>query len=117
MTVKTSPGQPYPLGVTWTGEGVNFAIFAEHANAVELCLFENLEAAHEKSRVPMREQTGQVWHVLLPDARPGQLYGYRVHGPYDPPHALRFNETNQMVRRDVQLHRRRFERRFGARFA
>src|ERR1051326_2501488 len=97
MTVKTLPGQPYPLGATWTGEGVNFAIFAEHASAVELCLFENLDAPHEKFRVPVREQTGQVWHVFLPDARPGQLYGYRVHGPYDPAHALRFNETKLLL--------------------
>jgi isoamylase len=97
MTVKTLPGQPYPLGATWTGEGVNFAIFSEHATGMQLCLFENVDAPHEQMRVSLREQTGQVWHVFLPNARPGQLYGYRVHGVYDPPHALRFNETKLLL--------------------
>src|ERR1700736_5125195 len=88
MTVKTWPGKPYPLGATWLGNGVNFAIYAEHATAVDLCLFDSLDAPHEKVRVRLREQTECVWHAFLPDARPGHLYGFRVQGPYDPPHGL-----------------------------
>jgi len=84
------PGHPYPLGATWDGEGVNFALFSEHAEQVELCLFDN-RGRREIERVPMRWQTDQVWHCYLPDARPGQVYGYRVHGPYDPGHGHRFN--------------------------
>jgi isoamylase len=92
-TVKTWPGKPYPLGATWTGEGVNFAIFSEHATSVELCLFDKLDAPKEFSRIPLREQTEQVWHVFLPEIRPGQLYGFRVAGPYDPNRGLRFNDS------------------------
>jgi isoamylase len=97
MTVKTLPGKPYPLGATWAGDGVNFAIFAEHATGVELCLFDNLDAPHERIRVPLREQTEYVWHAFLADVRPGQLYGYRVHGPYDPAHGLRFNDSKLLL--------------------
>ena len=96
-TVKTWPGKPYPLGATWLGNGVNFAIFSEHATGVELCLFDNIDAPHENARVPLREQTGQVWHVFLPDARPGQLYGYRVAGPYEPNRGLRFNDSKLLL--------------------
>jgi isoamylase len=97
MTVKTWPGKPYPLGATWLGDGVNFAIFAEHATAVELCLFDSIDSPHERVRIPLREQTSFVWHSFLPDARPGQLYGFRVHGPYDPAHGLRFNESKLLL--------------------
>src|ERR1700736_3013095 len=97
MTVKTWPGKPYPLGATWLGNGVNFAIYAEHATAVDLCLFDSLDAPHEKVRVRLREQTECVWHAFLPDARPGQLYGFRVQGPYDPPHGLRFNDSKLLL--------------------
>src|SRR5438128_10157704 len=96
-TVKTWLGTPYPLGATWLGNGVNFAIFSEHATAVDLCLFDNLEARQENVRIPVTEQTDQVWHVFLPDARPGQLYGYRVSGSYDPEHGLRFNNSKLMT--------------------
>jgi len=96
-TVKTLPGKPYPLGATWLGNGVNFAIFSEHATGIELCLFDNIDAPHENARVPLREQTGQVWHVFLPDARPGQLYGYRVAGPYEPNRGLRFNDSKLLL--------------------
>ena len=96
-TVKTWPGKPYPLGATWLGNGVNFAIFSEHATSVELCLFDNIDAPKENVRVPLREQTGQVWHVFLPEARPGQLYGYRVAGPYDPNRGLRFNDSKLLL--------------------
>src|SRR5712691_8974824 len=96
-TVKTWPGKPYPLGATWLGNGVNFAIFSEHATGIELCLFDNIDAPHENARVPLREQTGQVWHVFLPEVRPGQLYGYRVAGPYQPNHGLRFNDSKLLL--------------------
>ncbi|MBI5442603.1 MAG: glycogen debranching protein GlgX, partial [Deltaproteobacteria bacterium] len=88
--MKTWPGRPYPQGATWDGSGVNFALFSENATAVELCLFEGPEAEREL-RIPVLEQTDQVWHVYLPDARPGLLYGYRVHGPYEPRAGHRFN--------------------------
>jgi isoamylase len=84
------PGQPYPLGASWDGEGVNFALFSEHAERVELCLFDR-RGRRETARIPMQWQTDQVWHCYLPEARPGQLYGYRVHGRYDPDAGHRFN--------------------------
>jgi glycogen operon protein len=84
------PGRPYPLGATWDGEGVNFALFSEHAEKVDLCLFD-AAGRRELQRVPLREHTDQVWHSYLPEARPGQLYGYRVHGPYRPEEGHRFN--------------------------
>ena len=96
-TVKTRPGKPYPLGATWTGDGVNFAIFSEHATAVDLCLFDNVDAPKEIARVELREQTGQVWHAFLPEVRPGQLYGYRVHGPYEPNRGARFNDSKLLL--------------------
>jgi len=83
-------GRPYPLGATWDGEGVNFALFSEHAEKVELCLFGPQDKA-EIGRVELKWQTDQVFHCYLPEARPGMLYGYRVHGPYDPDRGLRFN--------------------------
>ena len=85
------PGRPYPLGATWDGTGVNFAIFSEHATKVELCLFDSHEDKKEKSKIVLPERTDMVWHAYLPDAEPGQLYGYRVHGPYEPQNGHRFN--------------------------
>ena len=82
--MKIKPGTPYPLGATWDGEGVNFALFSEHATKVELCFFDSPESKQESSKIVLPEQTDQVWHAYLPDVRPGQLYGYRVHGPYEP---------------------------------
>ena len=87
------PGRPYPLGATWDGAGVNFALFSESATKVELCLFENAEDAQETERVTLPEQTDQVWHGYLPDVAADQLYGYRVYGPYDPAHGHRFNHN------------------------
>src|SRR5262249_22661759 len=81
--VRVWPGYPYPLGATWTGTGVNFAIFSAHATKVELCLFDAPDATRETERIALPEQTDQVWHGFLPDARPNQIYGYRVHGPYE----------------------------------
>jgi len=90
------PGKPYPLGPTWDGEGVNFALFSEHAERVELCLFDE-SGRREIHRVPIREQTDQVWHCYLPEARPGLLYGYRVRGPYEPAKGLRFNHHKLLL--------------------
>lgn len=91
------PGKPYPLGATWDGQGVNFAIYAEHATKVELCLFDSPDASQESMRIPILEQTDNVWHVFLPDAAPGQLYGYRVHGPYEPGEGQRFNPNKILL--------------------
>ena len=96
-TVKTWLGHPYPLGATWLGNGVNFSLFSEHAAAVDLCLFDNIDAGQENIRIPMTEHTGQVWHLFLPEARPGQLYSYRVSGPYDPDRGLRFNNSKLLI--------------------
>src|SRR5687768_14304635 len=89
--MRVWPGQPYPLGATWTGLGVNFAIYSSSATRVDLCLFDSADATHASARVPLPEHTDMVWHGYLPDIRPGQLYGYRVHGPYDPAAGHRFN--------------------------
>jgi pullulanase/glycogen debranching enzyme len=96
-TLRTRPGSPYPLGATWDGAGVNFALFSESATAVELCLFDATDPRREPHRVPMPERTDQVWHVYLPEVRPGQLYGYRVHGPYDPAAGHRFNPAKVLL--------------------
>ncbi len=85
------PGKPYPLGATWDGRGVNFSLYAEHATKVELCLFDSPDAQQESERISLPEQSDMIWHVYLPDVAPGQLYGYRVHGPYEPGHGHRFN--------------------------
>ena len=84
------PGRPYPLGATWDGEGVNFALYSEHAEKVDLCLFD-ISGKREIGRIPLPEQTDMVWHGYLPEVRPGQLYGYRVFGPYAPLQGHRFN--------------------------
>ncbi len=94
--VAVWPGQPYPLGATWDGEGVNFALFSEHAAGVELCLFGE-GGRRERARLPVRSQTDQVWHCYLPQARPGWLYGYRVYGPYDPQQGQRFNANKLLL--------------------
>src|SRR5215211_2822893 len=103
--MKIWPGTPYPLGATWDGQGVNFALFSEHATAVELCLFDNPDpssgsgqgAPHESERIRMPEQTDRVWHVYLPSLQPGQLYGYLVYGRYDPENGLRFNPAKLLI--------------------
>ena len=110
--MKTKPGHPYPLGATWDGKGVNFALFSENATKVELCLFDSPDATKESQRISMPEQTDLVWHAYLPDIRPGQLYGYRVHGPYEPANGHRFNPNKVLldpyakaIGRDVTLGR------------
>jgi len=90
------PGQAYPLGATWDGEGVNFALFSENAEKVELCVFEP-DGAREVSRVGMRWYKDQVFHCYLPEARPGWLYGYRVWGPHAPSRGHRFNEKKLLL--------------------
>ena len=90
------PGEPYPLGATWDGRGVNFALFSRNAEAVDLCLFDD-RGRRELERIRMPEYTDEVWHAYLPDLRPGQLYGYRVHGPYAPEAGHRFNRNKLLI--------------------
>ncbi len=90
------PGRPHPRGATWDGEGVNFALFSEHAERVELCLFD-AQGQHELQRIELRERTDHVWHCYLPEARPGQAYGYVVHGPYKPEEGHRFNHHKLLI--------------------
>ena len=89
--MRVWPGHPYPLGATWDGSGVNFALFSQHAEKVELCLFDSAEAAKESECITLPQRTFNVWHGSFPDLKPGQLYGYRVHGRYEPQHGHRFN--------------------------
>ena len=95
--MRLQPGQPYPLGATWDGVGVNFAIFSEHATKVELCLFDSIDSPAESTRLALPEQTDMVWHGYLAGIRPGQLYGYRVHGPYEPRNGHRFNPAKVVL--------------------
>ena len=90
-------GAPYPLGATWDGQGVNFALFSEQATGVELCLFDTAEQADQTHLIHLTERTNHVWHCYLPGVRPGQLYGYRVHGPYAPEQGLRFNPAKLVL--------------------
>jgi glycogen operon protein len=96
MRSKILPGCPYPLGATWDGIGVNFAIFSENATRVDLCLFDDL-GAEAKETIPVVETTGHVWHCYIPGLSIGQLYGYRVYGPYDPERGLRFNPAKLVI--------------------
>ena len=95
--MRQRPGRPYPLGATWDGEGVNFALFSENATRVDLCLFDLEFHDHEQVAINIQECTDQVWHVYLPEVRPGQLYGYRVHGPYNPHEGHRFNPAKLLI--------------------
>jgi isoamylase len=90
------PGSPHSLGATWDGEGVNFAVYSRHGEKIELCLFDE-SGRREIQRIPLRERTDFVWHGYLPQARPGQLYGYRVHGPYAPEKGHRFNPNKLLL--------------------
>ncbi len=93
---RIEPGSPSPLGATWDGRGVNFALFSAHAEKVELCLFD-ANGRKEVERVVLPEYTNQVWHGYLVDLHPGQLYGYRVHGPYEPRAGHRFNPNKLLI--------------------
>ena len=95
--MKMWPGRPYPLGATWDGQGVNFALFSENATGIDLCLFDHDRQDQETHRIRIEERTDQVWHVYLPEIRPGQLYGYRVHGPYEPDAGHRFNPSKLLI--------------------
>jgi len=90
------PGTPHNLGATWDGSGTNFALFTRHATLVELCLFDD-EGNEEIARIPLPEHTHEVWHGYLPDVRIGQLYGFRVHGPYAPEDGHRFNPNKLLL--------------------
>ncbi|HYI85947.1 MAG TPA: glycogen debranching protein GlgX [Burkholderiales bacterium] len=89
-------GRPYPLGATWDGAGVNFALFSKHAERVELCMFDP-RGRREIERVEVRERTDYVWHCYLPEARPGLIYGYRVHGPHEPDRGHRFDHNKVLL--------------------
>ena len=89
-------GRPYPLGATWDGAGVNFALFSKHAERVELCLLDP-RGRREVERVVLRERTDFIWHCYLPEARPGLIYGYRVHGPHDPDRGHRFDHNKLLL--------------------
>ena len=95
--MRVWPGSPYPLGATWDGEGVNFALFSEHATAVKLLLFEDPRAGVPSTVISFNETTDQVWHAYLPDVRPGTLYGYKVEGPYEPERGHRFNPAKLLI--------------------
>jgi glycogen operon protein len=95
--MRVWPGRPYPLGATWDGGGVNFALFTENATQVDLCLFDSPEATKETERIRLTEYTDLVWHCYLPDVAPGQLYGYRVSGPYEPNKGHRFNPAKVVL--------------------
>ena len=91
------PGNPYPLGATWDGQGTNFALFSANATHVELCLFDRPDAPREATRHALPERSEDVWHGYIPGVAPGQLYGYRVFGPYNPAHGHRFNPHKLLV--------------------
>jgi isoamylase len=93
--VRVWRGSPYPLGATWDGAGVNFAIFSQNASAVDLCLFDPDGVGEQ--RIPLVERTELVWHCYLPDVLPGQRYGYRVHGAYEPRLGHRFNPAKLLL--------------------
>jgi glycogen operon protein len=91
------PGNPFPLGATWYPNGTNFSVYSENATAVELCLYGSIEDTSENLCVKMIDRTGNIWHVFVPDIKPGQLYGFRVHGPYEPQNGHRFNENKLLI--------------------
>jgi len=88
------PGRPFPLGPTWDGSGTNFSLFSENASHVELCLFDGGDA---EERIEVTQQTAHNWHVYLPGVGPGQRYGYRVHGPWQPAAGHRFNPAKLLI--------------------
>ncbi|GAB2544536.1 glycogen debranching protein GlgX [Spirosoma aerophilum] len=96
-SIQTKPGKPYPLGATYDGEGVNFALFSENATAVSLCLYDATDETREVVRIPLLERTELVWHIYLDGLQPGQLYGYRVDGPYEPQAGHFFNPNKLLL--------------------
>ncbi|MGY6158043.1 glycogen debranching protein GlgX [Paraburkholderia strydomiana] len=95
-STRIAEGTPFPLGATWNGNGVNFALFSAHATKVELCLFDET-GQHEIERIELPEYTDEVWHVFVPNLKPGAVYGYRVHGPYEPEKGHRFNPKKLLL--------------------
>ena len=93
---RLEAGRHWPLGACWDGGGVNFALFSAFATQVDLCLYD-AAGVHELARITLTECTNQVWHGYLPDARPGLVYGYRVHGPYAPEEGHRFNPHKLLI--------------------
>jgi isoamylase len=94
--VRVWPGRPGPMGATWDGSGTNFTLFSAHAEKVEICLFDD-DGKREIERIRLPEYTHEIWHGYLPDVRPGQLYGYRVYGPYEPEAGHRFNHHKLLI--------------------
>lgn len=94
--LRMEAGQPYPLGATWTGDGVNFAVFSAHATRIEVCLFDDVGHA-ETARLELPECTDEVWHGFLPGAQAGLVYGLRAHGPYVPEEGHRFNPNKLLL--------------------
>ena len=118
--MRVWPGRPYPLGATWDGAGVNFALFSENGTAAELCLFDHPSADGPAHTIPMTERTDQVFHCYLPDVLPNQLYGYRIDGPHDPANGHRFNKSKVLfdpygkaVGREARWHPSLFGYAFG----
>ena len=97
MKVTSYPGYPFPLGANWDGQGVNFAVFSENATAVELCLFDGTDETVETTRIRVKERTNGIWHIYLPGLGPGQQYGYRMYGPYEPQAGHRFNPSKLLI--------------------
>ena len=97
MNYRIYPGKPYPLGAIWDGNGVNFALYADNATAVELCLFSSPEDEKEFAKIKLVERTHHVWHAYLDGAMPGLLYGYRLHGPFEPQNGHRFNPNKLLI--------------------
>jgi isoamylase len=93
---KISEGSPFPLGASWDGSGVNFALFSAHATAVDLCLFD-ADGTRELERIRLPEYTDEIWHIYIRGLSPGAVYGYRVHGPYDPQNGHRFNPNKLLM--------------------
>ncbi|MFW6254698.1 MAG: hypothetical protein ACOC41_07200 [Chitinivibrionales bacterium] len=91
------PGSAYPLGATWDGKGTNFALFSEHAQKIELLLFDSPDDRSPSQTIPLTEKSAFFWHLYSPDITPGVLYAYRVHGPYDPEDGHRFNGSKALV--------------------
>src|SRR6478735_6705973 len=94
--MRLSAGSPARLGASWDGRGTNFALFSANAEKVELCLFDG-QGRRELERIELPERSEDVWHGYLNDVSPGQLYGYRVHGPYEPEHGHRFNPNKLLL--------------------
>ncbi|GAB3332378.1 glycogen debranching protein GlgX [Larkinella ripae] len=95
--IRSRPGKPYPLGATWDEEGVNFALFSEHAAGVTLCLFDADDPTKETQQIPLTERTEHIWHIYLQGIPAGQLYGYRVEGPFEPAQGLLFNAKKVLL--------------------